>query len=254
MERIPTGRLRCRSYRMVRPPLCRHRHLVPAADRVVGPRQGNPGQQPFTPLGLVTRRPVAPHRAPDHLPALGTTRGKPYRSVPAALTPPGRRNPSPQPDSRSRDWSWPTPSGVNFLAASARPGGSRAKSWWPKASPTGFFGHCANANGNRKAPRASVSSREPGPHRSPAASPPAPAWSSAPTTTRPAFAAAIRPVTRFVAAERKRVIRAFVENLTVDGISGSGELRAKRIPDALNIGDSFKVVAGTGFEPVTFGL
>jgi hypothetical protein len=54
--------------------------------------------------------------------------------------------------------------------------------------------------------------------------------------------------------ERKRVVRAFVENLTVDGVSGSGELRVKRIPDAQGIGDSFKVVAGTGFEPVTFGL
>jgi DNA invertase Pin-like site-specific DNA recombinase len=54
--------------------------------------------------------------------------------------------------------------------------------------------------------------------------------------------------------ERKRVVRAFVEHLTVDGVSGSGELRVKRIPDAQGIGDSFKVVAGTGFEPVTFGL
>ena len=54
--------------------------------------------------------------------------------------------------------------------------------------------------------------------------------------------------------ERKRVVRAFVENLKVDGESGSGELRVKRIPDAQGIGDSFKVVAGTGFEPVTFGL
>ncbi len=54
--------------------------------------------------------------------------------------------------------------------------------------------------------------------------------------------------------ERKRVIRAFVENLTIDGVAGTGELRTKRIPDALSIRDSFKVVAGTGFEPVTFGL
>ncbi len=54
--------------------------------------------------------------------------------------------------------------------------------------------------------------------------------------------------------ERKRVVRAFVENLTVDGVGGSGELRIKRIPDAQGIRDSFKVVAGTGFEPVTFGL
>ena len=54
--------------------------------------------------------------------------------------------------------------------------------------------------------------------------------------------------------ERKRVVRAFVENLAVDGVNGTGELRTKRVPDALGIRDSFKVVAGTGFEPVTFGL
>ena len=57
--------------------------------------------------------------------------------------------------------------------------------------------------------------------------------------------------------ERKRVIRAFVENLTVDGVSGSGALRAKRIPDAIPLrstGDSFNMVAGAGFEPATFGL
>ena len=50
------------------------------------------------------------------------------------------------------------------------------------------------------------------------------------------------------------LIRAFVENLAVDGVNGTGELRTKRIPDALSIRDSFKVVAGTGFEPATFGL
>jgi hypothetical protein len=54
--------------------------------------------------------------------------------------------------------------------------------------------------------------------------------------------------------ERKRVIRAFVENLTVDGERGTGVLRIKRIPDAQSIRDSFKVVAGAGFEPATFGL
>ena len=54
--------------------------------------------------------------------------------------------------------------------------------------------------------------------------------------------------------ERKRVIRAFIERLTVDGLSGHAELEIKRIPDAISIRDSFKVVAGTGFEPVTFGL
>ncbi|MFO7641612.1 MAG: hypothetical protein R6X17_10240 [Candidatus Competibacteraceae bacterium] len=50
--------------------------------------------------------------------------------------------------------------------------------------------------------------------------------------------------------ERKRIIRAFVENLTVDGESSRGELRAKRIPDPCSqgIGDSFKVVAGALYE------
>ena len=48
--------------------------------------------------------------------------------------------------------------------------------------------------------------------------------------------------------ERKRVNRAFVENLTVDGVGGCGELRTKRIPDAQSIRDSFKVVAGTRCE------
>jgi hypothetical protein len=51
--------------------------------------------------------------------------------------------------------------------------------------------------------------------------------------------------------ERKRVIRTFVENLTVHGVGGSGELRTKRIPDAIPLGsirDSFKVVAGTRCE------
>ncbi len=32
------------------------------------------------------------------------------------------------------------------------------------------------------------------------------------------------------------------------GVSGSGELRVKRIPDAQGIGDSFKVVAGARCE------
>ncbi len=68
-----------------------------------------------------------------------------------------------------------------------------------------------------------------------------------------------RLFTQGTMAERKRVIRAFIENLTVDGESCTGELRIKRIPDPYasetrSIGDSFKVVAGTGFEPVTFGL
>ena len=37
---------------------------------------------------------------------------------------------------------------------------------------------------------------------------------------------------------RKRVIRAFVENLAVDGVGGCGELRIKRVPDAQSIRDS----------------
>jgi len=48
--------------------------------------------------------------------------------------------------------------------------------------------------------------------------------------------------------ERKRVIRAFIERLTVDGLSGHAELEIKRIPDALSIRDSFKVVAGIRCE------
>ena len=48
--------------------------------------------------------------------------------------------------------------------------------------------------------------------------------------------------------ERKRVIRAFIERLTVDGLSGHAELEIKRIPDAISIRDSFKVVAGIRCE------
>jgi DNA invertase Pin-like site-specific DNA recombinase len=56
--------------------------------------------------------------------------------------------------------------------------------------------------------------------------------------------------------ERKRVIRAFVEGLTLDGASQSAELRIKRLPepDPAGAGSSFDMVAGAGFEPATFGL
>ena len=56
--------------------------------------------------------------------------------------------------------------------------------------------------------------------------------------------------------ERKRVIRAFVEGLTIDGQSQSGEIRMKKLPapDVPSTGSSFDLVAGAGFEPATFGL
>jgi hypothetical protein len=56
--------------------------------------------------------------------------------------------------------------------------------------------------------------------------------------------------------ERKRVVRTFVEKLTVDGSSQSGELRIKRLPmpPSRSTGSSFESLAGAGFEPATFGL
>ena len=56
--------------------------------------------------------------------------------------------------------------------------------------------------------------------------------------------------------ERKRVIRAFVEGLTIDGASQSGEIRMKKLPapEMPSTGSSFDLVAGAGFEPATFGL
>ncbi len=56
--------------------------------------------------------------------------------------------------------------------------------------------------------------------------------------------------------ERKRVVRAFVEGLTIDGASQSGEIRMKKLPapDVPSTGSSFDLVAGAGFEPATFGL
>jgi hypothetical protein len=56
--------------------------------------------------------------------------------------------------------------------------------------------------------------------------------------------------------DRKRVVRAFVEGLTIDGASQSGEIRMKKLPapDVPSTGSSFDLVAGAGFEPATFGL
>ena len=53
--------------------------------------------------------------------------------------------------------------------------------------------------------------------------------------------------------ERKRVVRAFVEGLTIDGLSGSGEVRMKKLPapELPSTGSSFDMVAGAGFEPAT---
>jgi len=46
--------------------------------------------------------------------------------------------------------------------------------------------------------------------------------------------------------ERKRVVRAFIEGLTVVGSSRSGELRMKKLPlpQQLSNGSSFEMVAG----------
>ena len=56
--------------------------------------------------------------------------------------------------------------------------------------------------------------------------------------------------------ERKRVVRAFVDGLTVVGSKRCGELRMKKlpVPDSIGTGSSFNMVAGVGFEPTTFGL
>ena len=56
--------------------------------------------------------------------------------------------------------------------------------------------------------------------------------------------------------ERKRVVRAFVETLTLDGQNQTGILRIKKLPMPQNGtgNSSFKSLAGVGFEPTTFGL
>ncbi len=56
--------------------------------------------------------------------------------------------------------------------------------------------------------------------------------------------------------ERKRVVRAFVESLTVAGTKRSGEIRLKNLPalEALTGASSVESLAGAGFEPATFGL
>ncbi len=56
--------------------------------------------------------------------------------------------------------------------------------------------------------------------------------------------------------ERKRVVRAFVENLTVAGSKRCGEIRLKKLPalESLSAGSSVESLAGVGFEPTTFGL
>ncbi len=57
--------------------------------------------------------------------------------------------------------------------------------------------------------------------------------------------------------ERKRVVRAFVETLTLNGMSQTGELRIKKLPMPPSRGtgsSSFESLAGVGFEPTTFGL
>jgi hypothetical protein len=50
--------------------------------------------------------------------------------------------------------------------------------------------------------------------------------------------------------ERRRVIRAFAEGITLDAASGSAELTVKKLPepDLLGTGSSFQVVAGARCE------
>ncbi len=57
--------------------------------------------------------------------------------------------------------------------------------------------------------------------------------------------------------EKKLVVRAFVEGLTLYGSDRTGELRIRELPtSALQSTGSSSVeyVAGVGFEPTTFGL
>jgi len=50
--------------------------------------------------------------------------------------------------------------------------------------------------------------------------------------------------------ERKRVVRAFVDGITLDAASQSGELRIKKLPapDLAGAGSSFVLVAGVRYE------
>jgi hypothetical protein len=52
--------------------------------------------------------------------------------------------------------------------------------------------------------------------------------------------------------ERKRVIRAFVEGLTIDGASQSGEIRMKKLPapEMSSTGSSFDLVAEARHEAI----
>ena len=57
--------------------------------------------------------------------------------------------------------------------------------------------------------------------------------------------------------ERKRVVRAFVEGLTLCASSRTGEMRIRELPVRGSLGTgscSVKSLAGAGFEPATFGL
>ena len=51
--------------------------------------------------------------------------------------------------------------------------------------------------------------------------------------------------------EWKRVVRAFIEGLTIDGASQSGEVRMKKlpVPEPRSTGSSFELVAGARFAP-----
>jgi DNA invertase Pin-like site-specific DNA recombinase len=57
--------------------------------------------------------------------------------------------------------------------------------------------------------------------------------------------------------EKKRVVRAFVEGITLSGQSRTGKLRIRELPASASLGTgscSVESLAGAGFEPATFGL
>jgi hypothetical protein len=64
------------------------------------------------------------------------------------------------------------------------------------------------------------------------------------------LAEASRPFEHGTMEERKRVVRAFVESLTIDGLRQSGETRIKRlpVPEPRSTGSSFDMVAGVRYE------